>query len=175
MHDTEEDCEESFDKEIKTGSAGLNHINVLKIMGAGRDMFTHEGQEQGDRFYVVTELAPNGELFDLVSEAEGLNGSKLKYCRTIFSQIAEGVNHLHDKGIAHRDLKLENCFLDKACNVKVADFGLMKIFGGPTGEALKTKLGTLNYMAPEIHAGNTYTESVDIFAMGVMLFMMLTC
>ena len=51
----------------------------------------------------------------------------------------------------------------------------MKIFGGPTGEALKTKLGTLNYMAPEIHAGNTYTESVDIFAMGVMLFMMLTC
>ena len=44
MHDTEEDCEESFDIEIKTGSAGLNHINVLKIMGAGRDMFTHEGQ-----------------------------------------------------------------------------------------------------------------------------------
>jgi serine/threonine protein kinase len=137
-------------------------------------MFTHEGQEQGDRFYVVTELAPNGELFGLVSEAEGLNGSKLKYCRALFSQISEGVNHLHDKGIAHRDLKLENCFLDKDCNIKVADFGLMKIFGEP-GQVLKTHIGTLNYMAPEMYSENEYTESVDIFAMGVMLFMMLTC
>ena len=88
MHDLEQDCEESFDKEIKTGGAGLNHTNVLKIMGAGRDIFTHEGENKGERFFVVTELAPNGELFDLVSEAESLNGDNLKYCRALFSQVA---------------------------------------------------------------------------------------
>ena len=50
----------------------------------------------------------------------------------------------------------------------------MKIFGEP-GQVLKTHIGTLNYMAPEMYSESEYTESVDIFAMGVMLFMMLTC
>jgi len=49
---------------------------------------------------------------------------------------------LHSKGAAHRDLKLENIFLDENCVPKLADFGLMKIFSGPGGEVLKTALGT---------------------------------
>ena len=73
----------------------------------------------------------------------------------------------HSKGITHRDIKLENIFLDKNKNIKLADPGL-------AGEESKLSglWGTDNYMAPEIHSGNPYTESVDIFAMGVMLFMM---
>jgi len=59
---------------------------------------------------------------------------------------------VHQKNIAHRDLKLENCFLDKDVRVKIADFGLNKVFGGPQGEVLTTKCGTTNYMAPEINA-----------------------
>jgi len=59
--------------------------------------------------------------------------------------------------------------------IKVADFGLMKCFAGTTASVLKTKCGTTNYMAPELHGGNPYDgPAVDIFAMGVMLFMMLT-
>jgi len=131
MQDTEEDCEESFDKEITVGQAGLNHKNVLKILGAGRDNFINEGNDEGDRFFVVTEVAPNGELFDLVFDADNLSGSKEKYCRELFFQVVSGVQHLHKKGIAHRDLKLDNCFLDKMCAVKVADFGLAKVFAGP--------------------------------------------
>lgn len=80
--------------------------------------------------------------------------------------------------MAHRDLKLENVFLSKETEVKVADFGLMKIFAGNGAEVLKTKCGTANYMGPELVGlshGDTYDgEASDIFAAGVMLFMMLT-
>ena len=61
-----------------------------------------------------------------------------------------GVAYVHAKKISHRDLKLENCFLDKDVQVKIADFGLSKVFAGPQGSVLQTKCGTINYMAPEI-------------------------
>jgi len=71
-------------------------------------------------------------------------------------------------------LKLENCFLDKNVILKVADFGLSKAFGN--GEEMQTRLGTESYMAPEIfniEEGESYEgPPVDIFAMGVILFML---
>lgn len=87
----------------------------------------------------------------------------------------DAISYIHEKGVAHRDLKLENIFLDKMIRCKVADFGLMKQFEGPNAEALKTNCGTLNYMAPELSNKENYAgPPVDIFACGVMLFMMLT-
>lgn len=85
------------------------------------------------------------------------------------------IDYVHKKGIAHRDLKLENCFLDENVLLKVADFGMQKIFAGPQGQALSTKLGTPNYMAPELLTGGDETYEgppVDVFACGVMLFIM---
>jgi serine/threonine protein kinase len=82
------------------------------------------------------------------------------------------VKFVHDKGIAHRDLKLENCFLDKNINMKLADFGLAKVFAGPNGSALQTECGTPQYMAPEISNGSYDGPPVDIFALGVILFIM---
>jgi serine/threonine protein kinase len=76
----------------------------------------------------VSELANNGELFDFVSDSDGLSGAKTKYARTLFMQCCEGVRYLHTKNVAHRDLKLENCFLDEECTIKIADLGLMKVF-----------------------------------------------
>lgn len=116
----------------------------------------------------MSELAANGEAFDYVSAAEGL---KPEYARQLFSQLVKGVHHLHENNIAHRDLKLENCFLDQNVILKVADFGLSKVFG--EGEVLKTRLGTESYMSPELLEGGEYDgPPVDIFAMGVMLFML---
>ena len=93
----------------------------------------------------MSELAANGEAFDYVSAAEGL---KPAYARQLFKQLVQGVHHLHENNIAHRDLKLENCFLDQNVILKVADFGLSKVFG--EGEVLKARLGTESYMAPEL-------------------------
>jgi serine/threonine protein kinase len=84
---------------------------------------------------------------------------------------------LHDNGAAHRDLKLENIFLDKNCVPKLADFGLMKKFKMASGQEvmLRTALGTQGYMAPEVVNQETYEgPPVDVFACGVMLFMMVT-
>lgn len=96
------------------------------------------------------ELCANGESFDYVEAAGGLDD---KYARQMFLQLIEGLSYIHKKGIAHRDLKLENCFIDKNCVLKVADFGLQKAFAGPNGQELKTRCGTPNYMAPELLGG----------------------
>jgi serine/threonine protein kinase len=83
----------------------------------------------------VSELASNGELFSFVMEGDGLQE---KYCRQLFGQIMSGLEYIHGKGIAHRDLKLENIFLTEKTTVKLADFGLMKKFAGQDAQALTT-------------------------------------
>lgn len=166
----DEATEETFRAEVAAGQAGIFHENVLRLMGAGKSVVHKDGEPSGEEmFYIVSELAENGESFDYVQMAEGLEP---KYARQLFRQIVEAVSFIHSKGIAHRDLKLENLFLDKNVSVKLADFGMMKAFAGPNGDALMTQCGTDNYMAPELSAGAAYAgPPVDIFAMGAMLFL----
>lgn len=106
---------------------------------------------------------------------EACDGLEPKYARQLFGQLVTAVEYIHAKHIAHRDLKLENCFLDEEVTVKVADFGMQKIYGGPDGEQLRTKCGTPNYMAPELLTGGEEAYEgppVDCFACGVILFIM---
>jgi len=172
FHTMDTETEESFRKEVSAGQQGLFHPNVLRLIGAGKSEIKKDGASNGKEvFYIVSELACNGEAFDYVQMAEGLEAP---YARLIFKQMVDAVGFIHSKGVAHRDLKLENLFLGDNCAVKLADFGLMKAFAGPMGEALTTQCGTENYMAPELkgeqipYAG----PPVDIFAMGQMLFLM---
>ena len=83
---------------------------------------------------------------------------------------------MHAKGICHRDIKPENILLDKDCNLKIADFGFAAPAKGKDGSGkLKTYVGTLDYMAPEIHLGMPYDgKKDDVFSAGIILFMMLT-
>lgn len=88
--------------------------------------------------------------------------------------MVEGLHACHQAGVAHRDMKAENILLDHEGNLKIADFG----FAGPTmgrdgSGYLSTYCGTELYMAPEIHLKKAYKGSqVDIFASGIILFMM---
>lgn len=77
-------------------------------------------------------------------------------------------------GVAHRDLKPENLLLDKNYNLKIADFGFAApVQGRDNSGTLKTRCGTLNYMAPEIHLNQPYNgQQVDIFSAGIILFIM---
>ena len=82
-----------------------------------------------------------------MNRAQGLSDSRT---RSLFSQLISGVDYLHSKGLAHRDLKLENCFFNTEFTLKVADFGMIKFFDGPNAEELTTVCGSYPYMAPEV-------------------------
>ena len=103
----------------------------MQILSAGKDKIKKDGEDaSGELFYLVSELAENGESHTYVQMAQGLQAP---YTRQLFGQLIEAVEFVHSKGIAHRDIKLENVFLDRNCNIKLADFGMAKAFDEGVG------------------------------------------
>ena len=92
--------------------------------------------------------------------------------REWFSAIGRGVSYLHEQGVVHRDLKPANIFVENG-HLKIGDYGLSRRISLSQGGELTQGVGTPHYMAPEIKSGN-YTQSIDIYACGVMLYEMLT-
>ncbi|XP_031823552.1 ribosomal protein S6 kinase-related protein isoform X3 [Sarcophilus harrisii] len=84
------------------------------------------------------------------------------------AELALGVGYLHDLGIVHRDLKMENILLDERGHLKLTDFGLSRHL--PQGERAYTICGTLQYMAPEVLRGGPYNHVADWWSLGILLF-----
>ncbi|KAK3943629.1 putative DNA damage response protein kinase [Diplogelasinospora grovesii] len=142
---------------------GVSHPNVLCL----KDTFN-----EPSHVYLVLELAPEGELFNYIVRRQKLSEDE---CRKLFTQLFQGIKYLHDRNIVHRDIKPENILVvDKELHVKLADFGLAKIIGE---ESFTTTLcGTPCYVAPEILANSKhrkYTKAVDIWSLGVVLYICL--
>lgn len=141
----------------------VSHPNMLCL----KDTFNEK-----DGVYLVLELAAEGELFNWIVMKHRLSEAET---RKLFVQLFQGVKYLHERNIVHRDIKPENILLvDKDLNVKLADFGLAKIIGE---ESFTTTLcGTPSYVAPEIlEPGNRrrYTRAVDVWSLGVVLYICL--
>lgn len=94
----------------------------------------------------------------------------------IIVEISSAMKSVHEAGIIHRDLKLENILLDADDHAKVSDFGLCTLIDQESLTGSRTQMaGTLNYMAPELVRGRKdYDEKVDVYAFGVVVFMILT-
>jgi serine/threonine protein kinase len=143
----------------------LNDENIIKIIDfnlQGELIRTHKKKARKIS-YVVLEYAENGELFKYLKKSRGFPLNISKY---YFKQILLGVSKLHNDGIFHRDLKLENLLLDKDFKIKIADFGFA------TNNEKDTKvLGTDFFMAPEMISRKEYFSSkCDVFSLGVILF-----
>jgi len=86
---------------------------------------------ENDLVYLVSDYCAHGEAFDFVNALAPERKNDDKFTRGFFLQILDGVEHLHKHGIVHRDLKLDNVFLDGNVIPRVADLGFSKIFAGP--------------------------------------------
>ena len=160
-----------FEREAKA-VAKLAHPNILEIWDFGTD----EGIA-----YAVTELLEGESLREVIAKG-GLTTSKaVEYAKT----LADGLATAHEKGITHRDLKPENVFLTRDGRIKILDFGLAKLreaeadFTTETPTAsLETApdrlIGTVAYMAPEQLQGRPADQRSDIFALGIVLYEMLS-
>ncbi|KAL8595259.1 hypothetical protein ACOMHN_043411 [Nucella lapillus] len=135
----------------------LRHPNIVNI----RQVF-----EKKDRIVLVMDYAEGGELYDYLNNQRCLSEVET---RRIFRQIVAAVHYVHQNGIVHRDLKLENIILDTNRNVKIADFGLANYFS--KNSSLNTFCGSPLYASPEIVNGQPYQgPEVDVWSLGVVLY-----
>jgi Tol biopolymer transport system component len=162
-----------FEREARAVAA-LSHPNILAIFEFG---------SEGDRAYAVMELLEGETLRERLRE--GALGTRKAV--EIAAQIAQGLAAAHERGIVHRDLKPDNVFVLRDGRVKILDFGLAKETAGPgsqsqlmaaptvnPGTEPGAVLGTVGYMAPEQVRGQEADARADLFALGVMLYEMLT-
>jgi serine/threonine protein kinase len=132
-------------------------------------IFDVRHNEQG-RPFVIMEYVSGPSLADLLRDSPG--GLGTQKAAFFLREIGKGLSYLHECGIVHRDLKPSNIFYENGY-VKIGDYGLTKAISTSRHVSQTITVGTVHYMAPEIGAGH-YDRSVDIYALGVLLYEMLT-
>ncbi|KAF2753207.1 calcium/calmodulin-dependent protein kinase [Pseudovirgaria hyperparasitica] len=128
--------------------------------------------ESRDKYYIVTQLATGGELFDRICD-QGKYTEK-DAAETI-RQVLDAVNYLHKNNVVHRDLKPENLLYltkDPMSTLVLADFGIAKMLDSKD-EVLTTMAGSFGYAAPEVMLKKGHGKPVDIWSMGVITYTLL--
>uniref|UniRef100_A0A8C7RNP9 calcium/calmodulin-dependent protein kinase n=1 Tax=Oncorhynchus mykiss TaxID=8022 RepID=A0A8C7RNP9_ONCMY len=141
----------------------LKHSNIVRL----HDSISEEGFH-----YLLFDLVTGGELFEDIVAREYYSEADASHC---IQQILEAVLHCHQSGVVHRDLKPENLLLASKCKnaaVKLADFGLAIEVQGDQ-QAWFGFAGTPGYLSPEVLRKEAYGKPVDIWACGVILYILL--
>lgn len=123
-----------------------------------------------DYDYLLLEACLGGDLWTLLQSRGALQNSEAVFYTAC---VMEGLDYLHASGIAHRDIKPENILLDSTGYAKIADFGCAKRVTDHEPRSA-TFCGTVNYLAPEIITGKDQDHRVDIWALGVLVFELVT-
>ncbi len=141
----------------------LHHPNIIRL---------YEVIHKPTRLYICMEYAPEGELYTKINEAGKLGEHQSRF---IFSQVISAVDHMHSNNIIHRDIKAENIFFSNLnpYMVKIGDFGFS--INATVQHQLNTYCGSPPYAAPELFRDDNYIGVyVDIWALGVLLYFMVT-
>jgi tRNA A-37 threonylcarbamoyl transferase component Bud32 len=153
---------ERFTREARV-VASLQHPHILPIYDFGE----HEGQP-----YIAMACMRGGTLTDRIAQAG--RGLPLDEAVRLVEQIASGLDYAHKQGIVHRDFKPGNVLMDHEGNVYLADFGIAKVAEATAQLTGSGIIGTPAYMAPEMAERGGVSHLVDIYALGVTLYQMLT-
>jgi serine/threonine protein kinase len=142
--------------------ARLDHPNIARLYSFLR---------QGDEFFMVLEFV-RGQTLDKVIVARGAMpcGEALP----LFCQVLNGVDHAHTLGIVHRDIKPANMMLTERGSIKVMDFGIARVLGTDRLTKVGRLIGTIEYMSPEQIRGEETDTRSDIYALGILLYEILT-
>ena len=147
----------------------LIHPLILRLYAAYQD---------DSALFMLLDLVPGGELWSLLHGDErilpqtSLGGVSLEYSKFYTSNVLAAIQHFHEKDVAYRDLKPENLVIDGEGYIKVIDLGFAKIIA--PGEKSNTLCGTPEYLAPELVLSKGHSTPVDIWAIGVLIYELLT-
>lgn len=137
----------------------LQHPNIIKV---------YESFVSENYVCISMELCERGTVLEYVNNCGPLHPAEVK---ALFHQMVSAVQYLHKTcGVIHRDLKCENWMLSSSRSVKLIDFGFARRV--IKGELLSTLCGSLHYTAPELIKGEEYTNLIDVWSLGVILYAM---
>ncbi|MDO4568094.1 MAG: PASTA domain-containing protein [Clostridia bacterium] len=141
----------------------LSHRNIIELLDVG----FHD-----DIPYIVLEFATGRTLKEIIDDNGPLSPN---YAVKIINQVLSALNHAHENGIIHRDIKPQNIIITASGGAKLTDFGIAKMVTASTKTfAGKKVLGSVHYISPEQAKGEEVTPASDIYSTGIMLYEMLT-
>ncbi|XP_042240945.1 death-associated protein kinase 1-like isoform X3 [Homarus americanus] len=153
---------ESIAREVRVLQMIDDHQNIISL---------HQVFDNGQQVILVLELVRGGELFDHISERERLSEEEAS---AFLHQILQGVCHMHSLGLAHLDLKPENVLLlsKNRQHIKLIDFGLSRVI--TKAEEVRDMMGTAEFVAPEIVNYEPLCLATDMWAIGVITYILLS-
>lgn len=157
----EEELHRRFQREALSATS-LTHPNIVNIYDVGED---------GDIHYIVMEYVKGETLKQYIQRNAPISPVKSV---SIMRQLTSAIANAHNNHIIHRDIKPQNILLDEQGNVKITDFGIAMALSATSYTQTNSVLGTVHYLSPEQARGGTATKRSDIYALGIVLFELLT-
>lgn len=156
-----EEFAERFKREARLLTA-FTHPNILPVYDHGQD---------GNYYYIAMLFLAFGSLEDMLQKHGAMPPSRVS---KILVDVASALDYVHGKGVIHRDMKPSNIMVDQEDTAYLADFGIAKVKDNLGLTSPGTVLGSILYMAPEKMTSSSFDHRIDIFALGLITFEMLT-
>lgn len=152
---------ERFDREAQAATS-LSHPNIVSIYDVG---------DEDDILYIVMEYIDGLTLKEYIVQEGPLSVEKAV---DIMEQLTSAIQHAHENGIVHRDIKPQNVLIDEKGTVKVTDFGIAMAMSATALTQTNSVLGSVHYLSPEQARGGKATKKSDIYSLGIVFYELVT-